>query len=50
MLDYLFIVNPVSGKGRGRKIIPFLKDTAEKRSVKFKVIETEYRSHATEIS
>lgn len=40
MRKYLFIVNPKSGKGRGRKILPKLKSLMAKSSQKTEIIET----------
>lgn len=50
MNKILYIVNPISGGGRGLKIIPQIKNFHKDKSTHFNIIQTEYPKHATEIS
>lgn len=50
MKKYLFIINPVSGKGRGRKHLPEIKDYLEKMSISHEIVITEKPGHATLIA
>lgn len=47
-MRYLFIVNPVSGKGRGRKFIPIIEEFLKKHEINFKLQITEFPKFATE--
>lgn len=48
MYNYLYIVNPISGKGRGKKVIPIIKSLQNNKD-NIQIIETKYPLHATEI-
>jgi YegS/Rv2252/BmrU family lipid kinase len=48
-LRYLFIVNPTSGKGKGKKVIPQIIDHCSHQNIDYEIIETKYRLHATDI-
>ena len=50
MNKILYIVNPISGGGRGFKIIPQIQNFHKNKPTDFKIIQTEYPKHATEIS
>jgi YegS/Rv2252/BmrU family lipid kinase len=45
---YLYIVNPISGKGRGKKVVPLIKSLQNIEN-HIQIIETKYPLHATEI-
>lgn len=49
MENYLFIINPVSGKGRGKEFLPQIDNFLKNNKVPHKIILTEYPKHATEI-
>jgi YegS/Rv2252/BmrU family lipid kinase len=46
--SYLYIVNPISGKGRGKKVVPLIKSKSNS-SNKVQIIETQHPLHATQI-
>ena len=50
MKNYLYIVNPTSGKGRGKKTIEVIQKYCDSKSKKNTIIETKYPLHATEIA
>lgn len=47
---YYFILNPCAGRGRSVKIMQRIKEIMEKKSTKYRIIETEYPGHATIIA
>ncbi|MBK8946493.1 MAG: diacylglycerol kinase family lipid kinase [Ignavibacteriae bacterium] len=49
-MKYLFIVNPVSGKGRGKKSIPIIEQFLQNEGINYKLIITQYPKFATEFS
>lgn len=48
MKNYLYIVNPISGRGRGKKVVPFIQSLQNTKN-NIQIIETKYPLHATEI-
>ncbi|PID59548.1 MAG: hypothetical protein CR986_05800 [Ignavibacteriae bacterium] len=46
----VFIVNPYSGKGRGRESIPLIKKYCKANNIISDIISTEYPRHATELA
>jgi diacylglycerol kinase (ATP) len=48
--EVLFIVNPISGTGKQKKIAPMLKQHLDQTKFKSTVVFTQYPAHATEIS
>ena len=50
MAKYLYIVNPTSGKGRGKKAIHIIQNYCESHNKNYKLVETKYRLHAKEIT
>ncbi len=50
MNNYLYIVNPTSGKGRGKKAIPEIVNYCGSNKIKYVIRETKYRLHAKEIA
>ncbi|MBI9072124.1 MAG: diacylglycerol kinase family lipid kinase [Melioribacteraceae bacterium] len=50
MKDILFIVNPVSGKGKTAKMLPILKEKINEHKKEIEIIVTEYPLHAVEIA
>lgn len=49
MKKYLFIINPVSGKGRGKEFLPEIENYLKTGNIPHKIKLTEYPNHATEI-
>ncbi len=49
MSKFLFIINPISGKGKGKKAIPIIIKSCNQNNIDFAIIETKYRLHATQI-
>lgn len=49
MEKFLYIVNPVAGKGRGRKAIPIIENYCKGLNSQFTIIATEYPKHAKNI-
>ena len=47
---YYFILNPAAGNGRSIKIMQRIREIMDKKSTKYKVVETEYPGHATLIA
>jgi diacylglycerol kinase family enzyme len=47
---WIFIVNPTSGGGYGREIIPELEKQLSTESLKAEIVLTEKHGHATELS
>jgi len=43
-------VNPISGKGRGKKAIPIIEFYCSENNVNYTIVETEYTKHATELA
>ena len=50
MKDYIFIVNPVSGKGRALNIIKLINEYCKNNLLDYSLIETKNRTHATQIA
>lgn len=48
-MRYLFIANPIAGKGRTKKVIDFLKNYLEERDLDFILIETSRKGEVNEI-
>lgn len=46
MSKYLFIVNPISGRGAGLKAIPLIKQIFDRNDINYKIARTEYPGHA----
>jgi diacylglycerol kinase (ATP) len=46
----LFIVNPISGKGKGKQIVNMLEKKIDKSKIDYEVVYTEKSKHATELS
>lgn len=49
MNKYLYIVNPTSGKGRGKKALSIVSNYCNKEKINHTIIETKYPLHAKEI-
>ena len=49
-MKYLVIVNPISGRGRGEKLVPIIRDLFEKHQYDFELVITERPAHAMEIT
>ncbi len=49
MSKYLYIVNPVSGKGKGSKLIPQISQYLISNKVDYTLLVTEYPTHATQL-
>lgn len=49
-MNIVFIVNPYSGKGRGRKVIPIIQNYCNIHNFNPKIFVTEYQKHATELA
>lgn len=49
MEKFLYIVNPVAGKGRGKKAMPVISDFCNSHKINHKIIITEFPTHAREI-
>lgn len=49
MTKYLFIINPASGKGRGRKLQNIIQEYLNSKSILYDIIITEGPNHATKI-
>jgi len=47
---YIFIVNPLAGDGRAKRVFNKLQDTHTYKSIDTQFIYTEYKGHATEIA
>jgi YegS/Rv2252/BmrU family lipid kinase len=47
---YLYIVNPTSGKGRGKKAIPLINSFCSSNNIDYAILETEYHLHARELA
>ena len=50
MKKYLYIVNPISGKGSGKKAIPPIKEYCSSNNIDYQISETQYSLHATELA
>ena len=50
MNSLFYIVNPVAGKGRGKKTISEIKRFHKDSNVKYKIVTTKFPKHATEIA
>jgi diacylglycerol kinase (ATP) len=48
--DWVFIVNPVSGNGFGKEIVPKLREMIQKHRVNAEIVYTERSGHAAELS
>lgn len=49
-MKYLIIVNPISGRGHGKKSIPEIEEHFRSAGLEFALIQTEYRGHALELA
>ena len=49
MSNYLFIVNPTSGKGKGKRAISTIDNYCKNKDLDYKIIETKNPLHATQI-
>lgn len=49
MKKYLYIVNPIAGKGRGKKVIPHIKSYCYSKSIPALIVETKGPQHATNL-
>ncbi|MCB0749223.1 MAG: hypothetical protein KDC90_17305, partial [Ignavibacteriae bacterium] len=49
MQRFLYIVNPISGKGRGRKLIPLIEKFLNDNNIAYELKISEYHLHTTEI-
>ena len=47
---WIFIVNPTSGGGYGKEIIPVLEKQLSARTLDWVIVETERHGHASELS
>ena len=47
---WIFIVNPTSGGGFGKEIIPELEQQLSKRAIEWEIVLTEKHGHASEIT
>ena len=47
---WVFIVNPTSGGGYGKELIPELHMRVEAQNIFAEIVQTEYHGHATEIA
>jgi diacylglycerol kinase (ATP) len=47
---WVFIVNPTSGGGYGKVLLPELEERVKKQPISAKIIETEFHGHASEIA
>lgn len=50
MPEYMFIVNPISGRGEGIKSLPDISRLAEQYSMSYEIETTQYPLHAVELS
>ena len=50
MNRYKIIVNPISGRGNGKRIIPALQESLRKQGVYFDLVRTERPSHASDLA
>jgi diacylglycerol kinase (ATP) len=48
MTQFTFIVNPVAGKGAGKKVFGSIQGELDRRAVRYEVVETTGPGHATE--
>jgi len=46
----LFIVNPIAGKGKSKKIVPLIEETMKKNNVNYQIVETSAPGSAKEIA
>ena len=49
-VPFFVIVNPVSGKNQGKKVIPELHKFFTHNTLEYSLVETEYRNHAKELA
>lgn len=49
MEKFLYIVNPVAGKGKGKKAIPVIQDFCNSNKINHKIFITEFPTHAKDI-
>lgn len=49
-MKHIFIVNSISGKGKGLKSVDIIKEACEELSLDYKIILTKYPGHAIEIA
>lgn len=50
MNSSLYIVNPISGKGRGSKVIPLIKKCCKEADVTPNIVLSEYKTHAIKLA
>ena len=50
MKKIVFIVNPISGTANKRSVLRQIERLIDKKKFEFKIIQTEYAGHATEIA
>lgn len=50
MPSYLFIVNPVSGRGKAARVVPELEGILKERDVRYQIAHTEFPRHAEELA
>lgn len=48
--QFYFIINPVSGKGKGKKILPYIESYLNKEKITFQTVITEYPRQAAELA
>ncbi len=49
-MKHIFIVNPVSGHGRSKKIIPWIHDYCQANGKDYEILMTEGKGHATQLA
>jgi len=50
LIRFLYIVNPTSGKGRGKKVIPTIEEFCKSSKIDYTILETKQRAHAIELT
>lgn len=50
LLNILFIVNPIAGRDKAKKLIPFIKEKMDKTSIKYDIALTSKPKEATDIT
>ena len=46
-MKHVFIVNPVSGKGKSKNTVPIIKRTCEENDIDYEIVTSEYAGHST---
>jgi len=49
-LKYLVIVNPISGRGRGERLLPIIKDNLHQYGLNFEIVSTKNQWHAANLA